>query len=42
MKITHEQWMKDTAAFARPRSTELKAVDEALKAYEVALEHSSS
>lgn len=41
MKMTHKQWMADTAAFARPRSAELKALDDALAAYERALERSS-
>jgi hypothetical protein len=41
MRTTYDQWMKDTAAFARPRSAELKALDAALKDYEHALAHSS-
>jgi hypothetical protein len=41
MKMSHELWMKDTAAFARQRSTELQAVDQALKSYELALQISS-
>lgn len=40
MRTIYDQWMKDTAALARPRSTELKAVDAALKTYEHAVEHS--
>jgi len=39
--ITYEQWMKDTAAFGRARSTELKALDQALKTYEDAQKNSS-
>jgi hypothetical protein len=31
--MTHEQWMKDTAIFARVRSRELVAVDLALLAF---------
>lgn len=41
MKMTHAIWMKDTAALARPRSTELKQIDNALLAYEKALQNSS-
>lgn len=33
MKVTYERWMKETAAFGRPRSKELKALDAALEAY---------
>ena len=36
MKMNHDRWMKDTAAFGRPRSKELKAIDDALKAFQVA------
>jgi hypothetical protein len=36
MKMNYDRWMKDTAAFGRVRSTELKAVDTALKSYEQA------
>ncbi|HVS76902.1 MAG TPA: hypothetical protein VHE11_08210 [Steroidobacteraceae bacterium] len=39
--MTYDQWMKDTAAFARPRSSELKALDAALKTYELVVERSS-
>ena len=41
MRMTYAQWMKDTAAFGRSRSKELKAVDEAFKKYELALEKST-
>jgi hypothetical protein len=41
MNMTHAAWMKDTAAFGRPRSTEIKHVDDALLAYEKALRDSS-
>ena len=41
MRITFAQWMKDTATLTRPRSKELKAVDEAFKKYELALENST-
>jgi len=41
MRITFAQWMKDTASLTRPRSKELKAVDEAFKKYELALENST-
>ena len=40
MRMTFAQWMKDTAAFGRSRSKELQAVDQAFKAYELALENS--
>lgn len=42
MKMTHAQWMKDTAAFGRVRSKELKALDNALMLYEQALTGSGS
>jgi hypothetical protein len=41
MRMTHAQWMKDTAALGRVRSDELKAVDGALATYERALANSS-
>jgi hypothetical protein len=41
MKMTHAQWMKDTAAFGRVRSTELTKLDAALLAYERALANSN-
>lgn len=41
MRMTYDQWMKDTAAFARPRSAELKDLDQALKNYEYAVASSS-
>ncbi len=36
MVMTYELWIKDTASFGRPRSKELKAVDNALNAYKKA------
>jgi hypothetical protein len=41
MKITHDIWMRDTAAFGKVRSSELKQIDNALLAYEKALKNSS-
>jgi hypothetical protein len=41
MRMTYDKWMKDTYTYTRPRSAELKAVDEALKKYELALENST-
>lgn len=41
MKMTYAIWMKDTAVFGRIRSNELKAVDNALKAYEDAEKNST-
>ena len=41
MRMTYAQWMKDTAAFGRSGSKELKAVDETFKKYELALENST-
>jgi hypothetical protein len=41
MKMTYEGWMADTAAFGRIRSTHLKALDGALKAYELAVKNST-
>lgn len=41
MKTNYDQWMKDTAAFGRARSSELKAVDSALKAHELVLKNST-
>ncbi len=41
MRMTHAKWMKDTYTLTRPRSKELKAVDEALKKYELAFENST-
>lgn len=40
MKMTYDRWMKDTAAFGRPRSAELKKLDDALKAYDSAAKNS--
>jgi hypothetical protein len=41
MAMTYELWMSETASFARARSKELKAVDEALKAWRLAEKNSS-
>jgi hypothetical protein len=41
MKMTYDVWMKDTYSLTSPRSTELKAVDNALKTYEQAVANSS-
>jgi len=35
MRMTYDQWMKDTAVFARQRSNELQAVDRAFRTYQL-------
>jgi hypothetical protein len=41
MRLTYEQWMKDTASMRHKRSKELKDVDAALRAFRLAEQNSS-